>query len=230
MTQIVFNHITRMQSPRICIAGTEVDSKQHLRPVTAPDDPITRSLLVEEGGLLQLGAGVELGPTTAIPNPPETEDHLCQTGNFEALGVLTDQEYFALLTRVDGGDLGAAFGPGLRRNGNTYAMKSGGGEHSLACIRAEQGTRLSIDFEKPYLRLPERAKVKVTDVRFFEPDQKTLRKDVVADVNARLDDGVAAFLMFGLSRPWARPEEDEKLHWLQLNGICLEDSPLGAMP
>lgn len=219
-----------MQSPRICIAGIEVDSKRHLRPVTAPDDLITRSLLAEEGGPLQLGAGVELGPTTATPNRPETEDHFCQTGNREALGVLSGQEYLDLLTRVEGDDLGTAFGPGLRRNGNTYAMKSGGGEHSLVCIRANQGTRLSIDFEKPYLRLPEQTKVKVTDVRFFEPDQKTLRKDVVTDVNARLGDGVGAFLMFGLSRPWARPGEDEELHWLQLNGICLEDSPLGATP
>lgn len=219
-----------MRSPRICIAGIKVDSKQHLRPVTAPDDLITRSLLAEEGGPLQLGAGVELGPTTATPNPPETEDHLCQTGNFEALGVLSGDEYFELLTQVDGGDLGTTFGPGLRRNGNTYAMESGGGKHSLACIRADQGARLLIDFEKPYLRLPDQAKIKVTDVRFFEPDQKTLRKDAVADVNARLENGVAAFLMFGLSRPWARPGEDQKLHWLQLNGICLEDSPLGATP
>jgi hypothetical protein len=230
VTQIIFNHITRMQSPRICIAGIEVDSKRHLRPVTAPDDLITRALLAEEGGPLQLGAGIELGPTKATPNRPETEDHFCRTANFEALGVLSDQEYLDLLTRVDEGDLGAAFGPGLRRNGKTYAMEPGDGEHSLACIRANHGARLSIDFEKPYLRLPGQAKVRVTDVRFFESDQKTIRKGVIADVNARLGDGVGAFLMFGLSRPWARPGEDEELHWLQLNGICLEDSPLGATP
>jgi hypothetical protein len=219
-----------MRLPRICIAGIEVDSKRHLRPVTAMDDLITRSLLVEEGGRLELGTGLELGPTTATPNRPEAEDHFCQTSNFEALGVLSGQEYCDLLTRVEGGDLGTAFGPGLRRNGNTYAMEPDGGANSLACIRAKRDARLSIDFEKPYLRLPEQVKVKVTDVRFFESDQRTLRRDVVADVNARLATGVGAFLMFGLSRPWARPGEDKELQWLQLNGICLEDSPLGATP
>lgn len=219
-----------MKAPRICIAGIEVNSKRHLRPVTAPDDLITRSLLIEEGGSLQLGAGVDLGQTREVPNRPETEDHFCQTRDFDVLGVLSDREYLDLLAGVDDGDIATAFGPGLQRNGRTYAMDLDGGDHSLACVRAGKGERLAIDFEKLYLRTTEGAKVKVTDIRFFESDQKTLCRDVVTDVNDRLRDGVGAYLMFGLSRPWARPGENEELHWLQLNGVCLEDSPLGMTP
>ena len=219
-----------MTSPRICIAGIEVDSKEHLRPVTAPDDLITRSLLVEEGGPLQLGVGLELGPTTPTPTRPETEDHYSETRNFEALGVLTDREYLDLLDQVDDGDLASAFGPGLVRDGNTYAMELGGGDHSLACLRAGDDDRLSIEFGKLYLRASEGARIKVTDARLFKSDQKTVRTEAVHNVNARLDDGVGARLMFGLSRPWRKPDDDQERHWLQLNGICLEDDPLGEMP
>jgi hypothetical protein len=230
LTQIVLNHITRMKSSRICIAGIEVGTKRHLRPVTSRNDPMTRALLADEGGSIQLGAGVELGQTTATPNRPETEDHLCQTRNFEALGVLSDQEYLDLLGKVDDDDLATAFGQGLLRNGHTYAMEAGGGDYSLACVRAGAYDRLSIDFGTLHLRAFGGARISVTDVRFFESDQKTLRADVISNVNARLRRGVGAYLMLGLSRPWARPDEDEEFHWLQLNGICLEDSPLGAAP
>lgn len=219
-----------MTSPRICIAGIEVDSKEHLRPVTAANDLITRSLLVEEGGSLKLGAGLELGPTRPIPNRPETEDHYSETRNFEVLGVLGGKEYLDLLDQVEEADLASAFGPGLVRDGNTYAMELGGGDHSLACIRAGDQDRLSIEFGTLYLRASEGARIKVTDARLFEPDQKTVRTEVVRDVNARLADGVEARLMFGLSRPWRKPDDNEERHWLQLNGICLEDDPLSEMP
>lgn len=36
--------------------------------------------------------------------------------------------------------------------------------------------------------------------------------------------------MFGLARAWQKPGDDEERHWLQVNGLCLEDAPLGSEP
>jgi hypothetical protein len=79
------------------------------------------------------------------------------------------------------------------------------------------------------LRTAEGALISVNDLRFFESDQKTARSGLLGRVNRRLEKGVKAYLMFGLSRPWGRPEEEPR-HWLQLNGICLADRPLGKDP
>jgi len=67
----------------------------------------------------------------------------------------------------------------------------------------------------------------VTDVRLVEPDHSTVRRDAVTDVNARLRDGVDVYAMVGLSR--AFPKRGN-LHWVQINGLCLADSPLGDSP
>ena len=69
--------------------------------------------------------------------------------------------------------------------------------------------------------------VSVTDLRFYEDDQQTIRRDVVEDVDSRLRRGTDAFIMFGLGRPWAG---DREHHWLQVNGVCLADRPLGHVP
>jgi hypothetical protein len=49
-------------------------------------------------------------------------------------------------------------------------------------------------------------------------------------VSLRLKDGVDAFLMLGLARAYLASNDDRKRHWLQLNGLCLVDSPTGDLP
>lgn len=72
--QVVINHVTRMSSPRICVAGVDRATSEHVRPTTGRSDPITRDLLRENGGPFGMGALVDLGSVTAEPSPPETED------------------------------------------------------------------------------------------------------------------------------------------------------------
>jgi hypothetical protein len=36
--------------------------------------------------------------------------------------------------------------------------------------------------------------------------------------------------MFGLARAFVARGDDCERHWLQLNGICLEDRPTGSLP
>jgi len=63
-------------------------------------------------------------------------------------------------------------------------------------------------------------------MRFYDSDHKTIRHDVVQDVNYRLCRGVDAHIMLGLSRPFSGEDQ----HWLQVNGVCLVDRPVGEVP
>ncbi len=231
MTQIVVNHITRMTEPRICVAGIEVNSKQHLRPVTDAANPLTTELLVESGGPFEIGAEVDLGETEARPNPPETEDHDFDPEATEGLGRLEPAKYWELLEGVSVDSLAEAFGPELERRKKSYAIVKGHGQSSLACVRppGEVGIRVNT-FGK--LRVTYRegdgapASIAVTDLRLFEADQKEPRRKLVRRLAERIESGVIVLLMFGLARAFTAGGDDTERHWLQVNGICLEDDPL----
>jgi hypothetical protein len=67
-------------------------------------------------------------------------------------------------------------------------------------------------------------------VRFVEADHKTIKTEVVADVKARMKAGVEVLLMVGLARAFQSSGDDSERHWLQVNGICMADRPLGESP
>lgn len=67
-------------------------------------------------------------------------------------------------------------------------------------------------------------------MRFVEPDHKTINVEIVADVQTRMRRRVEVLLMLGLARAFQASEDDSERHWLQVNGICLADRPLGERP
>lgn len=223
-----------MVRPRICLAGIDIESKQHLRPVTDRDHPLTRELLAEEGGPFQLGAVVELGPLEPRPVQPETEDQSFDPENAHRVGLLDTDEYLALVDDLAENSLGEAFGEDLVRLGKKRAVEAGKGDRSLGCVRSRLTAELFVDDRsgKLQLRLSDpdgAAYIPVNDLRFYEEDHKTLRAGLAEDVQRRLEHGVSAWIMLGLARAlegW----EGVWWHWLQVNGICLEDSPLGVAP
>ena len=233
MTQIVVNHLTRMDSPRICVAGLDVASGKHLRPVTGRDLPLTRALLAESGGPFELGAVVGLGRTKPRSDRPEVEDALFYPRNAKRVRRLDADDYLKLLDDAGKGSLEDAFGPDLQRRGWKYAVDVGKGECSLGCVRAQRTPDLEVGDrygERLQLRLNDPAPpayVPVNDLRFYEADHRTLRHEAIEDVQDRLEGGVAVWVMFGLARPFQATGDDAKRHWLQVNGLCLEDSPLG---
>ncbi|HEY5193853.1 MAG TPA: hypothetical protein VIJ39_08290 [Solirubrobacteraceae bacterium] len=188
--------------PRICIAGINPESHRHVRPTTPPTDLITRVLLREELGPIVMGALVDIGPVTAAPSPPESEDHVFQTANVEYVRDLDDQEFLDLLDQVRDADIQTAFGPALENVRGGYAIEAGSGERSLAVVRAYEPPTLIVGgWGKLRLHvrdLDPAPNLSVADVRFYEADQKTIRSDVVRDVNARIKDGVDVLLMLGL--------------------------------
>lgn len=233
--RIVVNHLTRMRAPRICVAGIDADALEHVRPTTFATDPMTRKLLRAEGGPLRVGAAVDLGAARHDPAPPECEDHRVRTSRIRHLGDLSDDDFLALLDAMSCSRLEDGFGPDLERVGWKYAVEPGSGDRSLAVLRPRKRPRLEIESTFGHLQLrfddPDpRTYMRVTDIRFYEPDQATIRKDLVDDVSRRLRSGVDVYLMLGLARAWKRPDDDRERHWLQLNGMCLADRPVGDEP
>ncbi len=76
----------------------------------------------------------------------------------------------------------------------------------------------------PWLDPP--ANLSVTDLRLYGEDHKTPRRDLVANVQERLEAGVEVILSVGLTRSWCKPNDTAKRHWLQVNNIHLKDDPL----
>ena len=139
-----------------------------------------------------------------------------------------------MLEAVSDPDLLSAFGPALERVGRTYAIEPGCGQCSLAVVHKRGQPTMEVDgwgklrFHLPDVEPP--AALAVTDVRFVEDDHRTIRADVVEDVNTRLRSGVDAFLMLGLARAYRLRGDDRERHWLQLNGLVLTDGPVGDRP
>ena len=225
-----------MRGLHICIAGIERESRQHLRPVIDRRKArMGRDLLAEQGGPFELGAVVELGPVSPHPVPPAIEDHRFRPERARRIGRLAPDRYLELIDSVSHRNLRNAFGPDLkRRAGRKYATDLGKGERTLACLRLRGPLALEIDrFGRLHLRFEQAGRTTyapVTDLRFYEEDQSTLRHDLIDEVSARLRRGVGSWGMFGLGRAWKASDDDDERHWLQLNGLCLEDRPLGPRP
>ncbi len=230
--QVVINHVTRMDAPRICVAGIEPNGLRHIRPVTPPTDLITRRLLRENGGPFGPGALVDIGSATPHPTPPETEDHLFDISHVKHVEDLDGRSYYELLGRIGSPDISSAFGDALVEvRSRKFAVPAGTGTCSLAVVPVIDAN-LAVAFEKLYLTIgpsPHRARLRVTDARFYEDDHKTLRPSVIKNVKNRLARGVAAYAMLGLARPML-DDDGGYVHWLMANGLCLADRPVGDVP
>lgn len=146
------------------------------------------------------------------------------------VGHLTADEYLQLLDGIASDDLETIFGPELERRGRSFAIAEGRGAVSLGVLRTHEAPELFVDdWGKLRLRLTDvdpPAQLGVTDLRFVEDDHSTLKPDVIEDVRRRMHcHGV--LLMVGLARAWRAAGDDLERHWLQVNGICLDDQPFG---
>lgn len=231
--RIVVNHLTRMKTrSRICVAGVDETTYGDVRAVTGPDDLLTRGLLSENGGPFQVGAVVDLGAVTPDPRPPESEDHRFETGNAQFVERVAPERYWELLDDIHSASIGDALGPELQQRGRGYALEAGHGTRSLAVVPVPYGSRLATNpWGKLRLSFADDSgadiSLSVTDVRFSQPDHVTFQEDVVADVAERLRQGVEAFMMVGLARAFTATNDDRERHWVQVNGLCLADRPLG---
>jgi hypothetical protein len=230
--QIIVNHVTRMSESRICVAGVERETLRDVRPTTPKTDPITRQLLRSEGGPFGPGAVVDLGRVTPEGQRPEVEDHRFVPANARHVEDLSDGPYLKLLEDIRQDGIEVAFGPDIREIRPTkLGVPAGRGLRSLAVVGVKTPKLYVDNWGKLYLDVNDgstKAKLRVTDVRFYKSDQR-IKADVVKNVAARLSGGVKAYVMVGLARAmWDKDGGD--VHWLQCNGICLVDHAVGDVP
>lgn len=225
--QIVVNHITRMQPGYICVAGIEPNSKAHIRP-SLSGARLPAALLHANGGPFAFGAVVALGPTVHEGRPPEIEDHLFRPEDTEFLGIASGDALWSLLSECAETRLTRLFGTGLASHGQTYAVDIGNGVSSLGCLRPLRATPFVDKFDAVRVALADGeigVTLPITDLRLYESDFKTPRREAVRDISRRLHDGVEYVLGVGLTRAWQRPGDTAARHWLQVNSVILRDDP-----
>jgi hypothetical protein len=226
--KIVVNHLTRMQPGCICVAGIDMDTGRHVRPVLERTR-LTSDLLSRNGGPFDFGSVVDLGETRYIGQLPETEDYLFDLRRTARLEDPEPDKFWTMLREASRSTLFEIFGDALKQQGATCAVDTGAGHASLGSLSLPKvhvqldryGTiRVPLASAGLYANLP------VTDLRFYEDDYRTPRSAVVENFAHRLRGGELAILSIGLTRPWQRPGDVVTRHWLQVNNIILEGDPL----
>jgi Dual OB-containing domain len=230
--RIAVNHLTRMSGQHICVAGVDLETGLHIRPILPNQGRLTRALL---DAPFSLGALIDLGAVTPAPAPPRTEDHIFFPANACLVGQLDASDYWRLLHTHAQDSLHAIFDTDLMRRNRNFAVDLHCGNASLGIMNATDrvGGLYINEYGKLRMRLTDPAGVaspSVTDVRLVEADHETIRKDAVTDINARIRRGTPLLLMVGLAYPFQARGDDRERSWLQVNGICLEDKPLGLRP
>jgi hypothetical protein len=230
--QILVNHLTRMQPGYFCAAGIDLESEAHVRPVLRRGR-LTTNLLSTNDGPFDIGSVLDLGPTTNVGHAPELEDRRFDPADVRWLRDTGPHAYWDALERVARESLEEIFGPALELWDESGTVDVGEGQASLGLLMPEKqpwmyvdhrGTvRLVLDYLMPSVDLS------VTDLRLYERDGRTPRRDLVQSLQKRLEAGVETILSVGLTRPWQKRNDDAERHWLQLNNVHLQDDPLWSL-
>ncbi len=228
--KIIINHLTRMRPGYICVAGIDVESGRHVRPVLGHS--LGTGLLARHGGPFDIGAVVELGRAGCVGHPPETEDHHFEQRAATRLKYLSPGEFWMWLQQVARPHLREIFGPALSLQGHGCVVAPGTGDTSLGCLLALRPPVLHVN-EQGKIRclLPSRSvtlDLAVTDLRLYtyEGGEYRPRPALVEQVAARMARGTGTILSVGLGRALQRLDGGAPQHWLQVNNLHLEDEPL----
>jgi hypothetical protein len=176
---------------------------------------------------------VDLGTATYAGRAPELEAYRFDPASARRLSDEEPDGYWHALERVARQRLDEIFGPALELWDESGTVDVGEGQASLGCLRPEKqpwmyvdhrGTvRLVLDYLMPSVDLS------VTDLRLYERDGRTPRRNLAQSLQKRLESGVEAILSVGLTRPWQKRGDDAERHWLQINNIHLKDDPLWSL-
>ena len=173
--RILINHLTRMQPGYICVAGIDLETGAHVRPVLQYGR-LTIDLLLKRGGPFDLGCVVDLGPTVHIGHAPEHEDHRFDPAKAVCLGRLSNDYFWNKLRDSASDTLQGIFGRELIRGGKICTVDIGKGTASLGCL-APRGRpslyvnrRDSVRISFPWLSPP--ADLSVTDLRIYQEDHR----------------------------------------------------------
>ena len=227
--RILVNHLTRMQPGYICVAGIDLQTGSHVRPVLGYGR-LSTNLLLDKGGAFELGCVVDLGPTVHVGRTPEHEDHRFDPVKAYCLRRVPHNDFWDTLIDSASDTLQGIFGKDLVRRGQSCTMDIGKGKASLGClaprgrpdlyVNPSGSVRISFPWLSPW------ANLSVTDLRLYQEDHKTPCRALVSHLRRKLQAGAGVILSVGLTRPWRKEGDTAARHWLQVNNIHLEGEPL----
>ena len=224
-----------MRAPYVCVAGIDVETQRHVRPVLPGAQQLTTALLRTHGGPLDMAVEADLGHTSDAARPPEVEDRIFEPARVRAIRTLSDHAFWSLLEAASSHRLSTVFGDDLTPIGATSCgVRVGCGAASLACLVPTNRPRLSLRARQgrpAQIRIwvtdgQFHLDLSVTDVRLYESDLATPAERAVKDIDRRLRRGAGVILSLGLTRPFATSPKLPAMHWLQVNNVHLDDQPV----
>ena len=151
--RIVVDHLTRMQPGYLCVAGIDLDTGRHVRPVLR-GARLDTGFLLRKGGPFDIGAVVELAGVTRVGAPPETEDCLFNVRRSAYRENMEPDGFWRVLKSMSRDKLKDIFGDALKQHGQNCAVGVGTGRVSLGCLVPSVRPVLVIDmFGKVRLNL-----------------------------------------------------------------------------
>src|SRR4051794_27094882 len=208
--RMVVTHLTRMQRGTICVAGLDVDTGRHVRPIP-PMGVLQSRMTAPRGGPFDMATVVDLGLVRPVPAAPEVEDVEITWWHARAVGGIEPELFWETLRFVSRPSLSELFGPALRtigRSGRQRAVTDlGSGSASLGVLVPLGRPRLTLD-KKPdgreVVRMQlwdgeRRLDLSVTDLRLYADDGGRPDSARVEAVAKRLDRGVPVLLGVGLT-------------------------------
>jgi hypothetical protein len=227
--RIVITELTRMQEGHICVAGVDLESRRHIRPVIRRTR-LTADLLERNGGPFDIGNIVDLGETAPCGTPPQVEDHAFDPTQARKIAEARSDWMWDGLSRMAETSLRALFGDSLRRDGQTCSMEVGEGIASLGFLRPQAVQPLDISkHDRPRLPISDgqfTVSLGVTDLRLYQEDRESLHVDEMWRITGFINQSAEIILSLGLTRPFKRDGDTAPRHWLQVNNIHVRDDPV----
>src|SRR5689334_10496086 len=96
--KVVINHLTRLHPGYICVAGIDIESGRHIRPVLSGSRLGSR-LLASNGGFFDLAELVDLGQVEYVGLAPELEDYHFDVRKVARLGKVSPARFWQFLQK-----------------------------------------------------------------------------------------------------------------------------------
>lgn len=230
---IVVNHLTRMHGGLICVAGVDLETHEHVRPLLG-DQHLPFYFLARYGGPFDIAGIVDLGAARHKPDPPHVEDYVFVASRAKVRRRASAQEFWSLLEALAKPALGEIFGEALRAVGRArYATDAGQGPASLGCLRPNRPPELYLATGrdgKPQIRMrfgdgQIEADAGVTDLRLRQPNHTTPDGQKVRAVARMIGGSDEVILSLGLTRKFRPSEKSDYFHYLQVNNVHLKEDP-----
>jgi hypothetical protein len=235
--RLLINHLTRMHGGHICLAGVDLETRRHVRPVLA-HEPLPFYLLARYGGPFEMARIVDLGSPRHTPEPPHIEDHVYVPARARMDRPAAAHEFWQCLQELERTTLHEIFGAALHEvRPGRWGTLPGQGAASLGLLRPAKSPRLYLTAghdggRRIRLRFCDgqiEADASVADLRLFGDDHATPQPARIRALSEWIADSHGVILSVGLTRQFSPSDDHEPRHWLQINNIHRQEDPTWAL-